>query len=366
MIKIGVIGAAGLTGRAFIDLLDESPIRKLVTLIVPFTTERSLHEKFLSCGKEWYAQLLTNEALDGLDIVIGAVSAEVMKKWIPIMLDKNIWIVDKSPAYRMDTDVPLMVPCVNGEELLSLLQKNKDEKLSIVSSPNCITGPLAVILKPIQAEFGIKKLTISTFQSVSGYGEKGPKILFHESKQQFAPLNHPDVSLDSPTTRDAFEKAIAYNILPCVGELADKNGFSDEEIKMIEEIPKILNIPAAEIEIQAFATRVPVFRGHSVSVFVETHKNLPQRQGLRRLFDQYKHVSVVDRLDIETEGEKIAKWITPIEISGDNGVWMSRIRYCNETNFGFWGTWDNMTAGAAYNALEIVLFLYKNKLLYKD
>ena len=158
MIKIGVIGAAGLTGRAFIDLLDESPIRKLVTLIVPFTTERSLHEKFLSCGKEWYAQLLTNEALDGLDIVIGAVSAEVMKKWIPIMLDKNIWIVDKSPAYRMDTDVPLMVPCVNGEELLSLLQKNKDEKLSIVSSHNCITGPLAVILKPIQAEFGIKKL----------------------------------------------------------------------------------------------------------------------------------------------------------------------------------------------------------------
>lgn len=319
---VGVVGATGLVGQTLISVLSDSvlPIElKFLTAssssigkIIPFRGKpHSVEETSIST--------LTQSC----DVVFLAVSTEIAKKWRSYLLKHHRWIIDLSSAYRMNSSIPLLVPEVNAE---ILRQDN-----GWISNPNCSTIQLVKILFPIHQQWGLQKVIVSTYQSVSGMGHAGLVRLNQEEKGQFAQKVAP----------------LHRNVIPWIGEFSDEN-ISEEETKMIGETRKILQIP--DLPIYPTAVRVPVPISHSESIYIET--NQP--------FD----LDSTKKLWRKKPGLQVSEIpIQPKDVVGSNQVYISRIRSFSSNTLLCWGVADNIRVGSAWNAFQILELLAERGLV---
>lgn len=320
--NIGVVGVTGLVGQMFLKVMEEKNIK--ADNFRFFASKKSAGKKIKFQNKEYVVEELTEESFDGLDYALFSAGGDVSRKYSPIAAAKGCTVIDNSSAFRMQKDIPLVVPEVNGEE-------TKGYK-GIVANPNCSTIQCMLPLKHLRDKYGIKRVVYSSYQAVSGSGNKGVKDMergIEGGKNEF------------------YCKNIAYNCLPLIGNIKD-NGYTDEEMKMIDETRKILSLP--ELKVTATCVRVPVWNGHGVSVNVELEKEFD----LKELKEYLK-----DKEGIEIEDDIP----TPIDVTGQDKVQVGRIRRDESLDNGinFWVVADNIRKGAASNAVQILELMLEER-----
>lgn len=320
-INLAVVGATGMVGRTFLKVLEERklPIEKYYL----FASSRSAGEKVAFMGKEYEVLELTENSFDAenIDIALFSAGGSTSLKFSPIAASKGCVVIDNSSAWRMDPNVPLIVPEVNSKEIA----KNK----GIIANPNCSTIQAVVALKPLHDKYTIKRIIYTTFQAVSGAGRQGWLDLENGLKGE-------------PPKK--FSHPIAGNVLPHI-DVFEKNGYTKEETKMINETRKILGEPS--LRITATTVRVPVFNGHSESINVEFEKQF-DLQELKDVLKQSQGIIVED--DVENN-----IYPMPINSSGKDEVFAGRIRRDEsvESGINMWVVADNIRKGAATNAVQI-------------
>lgn len=321
--NIAIVGATGLVGRKMLKVLSERNIP--VDKFLLFASPRSEGKIFVYKGKQLIVKKLEPHHFENIDFALFSVGKEVSLEYAPIAVSYGCTVVDNSSAWRMDSTVPLVVPEVNPEDLIN--------HKGIIANPNCSTIQLVVVLKPIDDNYKLKRIIVSTYQSISGAGQKGIDKLFSE-------IN--DFS-------NNIKNKIAYNIL--FHPIEDNEGFSVEELKMINETRKILHHPILPIAVTC--VRLPILGGHCESVNIETEKDF-ELQDIKALFMQNKSVVLLDSPQNDI-------YPTP-EISNDRDeVFVGRIRRDNSTKNGayLWIVADNVRKGAATNAVQIIEQLIK-------
>ena len=333
--KLAVVGATGVVGRAALKVLEEKKLP--ISEYTLFSSKRSAGAKIQLLGKEYIVKELTENSFDeGFDFAIFSAGASTSKKYAPIAAEHGCIVVDNSSAFRMDKDVPLVVPEVNTEEI----KKNK----GIIANPNCSTIQAVVPLKPLDDKYKIKRIVYSTYQAVSGAGRDGIYDLengiknFKESK---------DINIASSNSYDLkkFPYPIFNNCLPHIDIFLD-NGYTKEEMKMVNETRKILGRP--DLAITATTVRVPVFNSHSESINVEFEKELDLKD-IKDLLAQSQGITLIDDIDHE-------KYPIATQATGQDNVLVGRIRrdFSIKNGLNFWCVADNIRNGAASNAIQIV------------
>ncbi|MEM6536006.1 MAG: aspartate-semialdehyde dehydrogenase [Pseudomonadota bacterium] len=325
-LRVAVVGATGNVGRELFNIMDE---RKFPADKVHAVASRRSLGRQCSYGD----QTLSCEDLEAfdfsqVDVVLMSAGGSVSKEWAPKIAAAGAIVIDNSSAWRMDPDVPLVVPEVNGEAVLGYGKKN------IIANPNCSTAQLVVALKPLHQAAGIKRVVVSTYQSVSGAGKAAMDELWTQTKGLF--VN------DAPTPTE-FSRQIAFNVIPQIDVFMD-DGFTKEEWKMTVETKKILD---ESIALTATCVRVPVFVGHSESVNVELEDPLSVDQA-RELFREADGVVLIDNPAED-------QYVTPVESVGEWASYVSRVRKdpTVENGLAFWNVSDNLRKGAALNAVQI-------------
>lgn len=326
MYNIAIVGASGLVGGTFLKVLEERdlPIKNLYL----FASARSAGKKVIFKGKTLIIEELTENSFDkGIDIALFSAGGDISKRFAPIAREKGIIVVDNSSAWRMDENVPLVVPEVNPEEIF----KNK----GIIANPNCSTIQSVIPLKIIDDLYGIKRVVYSTYQAVSGSGIKGIEDLQRGLRGE------------DPKT---YPHSIANNCLPHI-DLFLENGYTKEEEKMINETRKILN--KKDLPITATCVRVPVLNGHSISINVELEKEVDLEK-LKTKFRETKGIILED--DVKNNIYPLAT-----EASGTDEVYVGRLRkdFSIEKGLNLWVVADNIRKGAATNAVQIAEILMK-------
>lgn len=325
--NIAIVGATGNVGCKILEILKdrEFPINKAHAL-----ASRSSVGKKISFGED---DVISVEALEGfnfnnIDIVFSCVESNIVKTYAKSAIDKGCVIIDKSSLFRQDADVPLIVPEVNSHLLSNIPAKR------IIASPNCCVIPLVTALSPLHNASKIKRIVVSTYQSVSGAGKEYMDDLYNQTKSVF--LFHEPM-------KSKFERQIAFNIIPKIDSF-NSDGDTLEEEKICLETKKILG---SDVEITATSVRVPVFIGHSLSVNVEFEKHISPEEA-EEILSEAEGVVVLER-----SGEM--KFITPTEIAGEDSVYVSRIRsdQSRPHSLNLWITADNLRKGAATNAVQI-------------
>ena len=334
--NIAVVGATGAVGREMLQTLSERnfPINNIYALASKASIGREV-----SFGDDKIIKVLPLDEFDfdKVDIALFSVGSDVAKKFAPIAGKKGCIVIDNSSCFRMDKDVPLIVPEVNPDAIKGFNKKN------IIANPNCSTIQLVVALKPIHDHFKITRVVVSTYQAVSGAGKPAMDELFTQTKGVF---------VNDQATPEQFTKKIAFNVIPHIDDFMD-DGFTKEEWKMRVETKKILD---PNINLVAQCVRVPVFIGHSEAVFLECEKDISVTK-VRSLLREADGVTVIDhRAD---EG-----YVTPIEVAGEDDVYISRIRKDPSVKNGiiFWCVGDNLRKGAALNTVQIAELLVIQKL----
>ena len=334
--KVAVVGATGAVGREMLQTLEERnfPIEE----IVPLASEKSIGKE-VSYGDKRILKVQNLETFDftGTEIALFSAGSSIATKFAPKAAKQGAVVIDNSSRWRMETDVPLIVPEVNSDALGGYSKRN------IIANPNCSTIQLVMALKPLHDVFKINRVVVSTYQSVSGAGSSGMDELFNQTRA---------VYVNDPVENHEFSKKIAFNCIPHIDTFMD-DGFTKEEWKMTAETRKILD-PA--IDVVAHCVRVPVFIGHSEAVFIETKKPIDE-QGARDVLSAFPGVIVVDHR--ESGG-----YVTPEECAGEDGVYISRLRRDPTVKNGliFWCVADNLRKGAALNAVQIAETLIENHL----
>lgn len=329
-VNVAIVGATGMVGRTFLKVLEERnfPIDNLYL----FSSARSAGSKVEFAGKEYTVEELNENSFDrDIQIALFSAGGSISEKYAPIAASKGVIVVDNSSAWRMDENVPLVVPEVNPEAV-------KEHK-GIIANPNCSTIQAMVPLKPLHDKYKIKRIVYSTYQAVSGSGVKGTKDLedgINGVPNQFYP--HP----------------IAYNCLPHI-DVFMENGYTKEEMKMINETMKILN--DYNLKITATTVRVPVVNGHSESVNVE-FENEFEIDELKNVLAGFEGLELVD--DIANN-----VYPTAFELSGRDEVFVGRIRrdFSVDSGINMWVVADNIRKGAATNAVQIAELLLKYDLV---
>ncbi len=333
--KIAVIGATGNVGREMLKTLAQRqfPISELVALASTSSVGREV-----SFGDH----VLKIKALDyfdfkGTDIALMSAGGTIAKEWAPKIAAQGCLVIDNSSAWRMDRQVPLVVPEVNPDAL-------NDIPKGIIANPNCSTAQLVVALKPLHDLFKIKRVVVSTYQSVSGAGKEGMDELFTQTRAVF---------VADPIAPGKFTKQIAFNVIPHIDVFLD-SGITKEEWKMAVETQKILD---PDIQVTATCVRVPVFLGHSESVNVEFELPVTAEKA-RAALRAAPGVMVVDK-------REDGGYVTPIECAGEDATFVSRIRKdpTIENGLNMWIVADNLRKGAALNAVQIAEVLVKRNLL---
>ncbi len=322
---VAVVGATGAVGEEMVSVLQERnfPVAELKL----FASERSEGKTMEFKGDQITVHKLTQESFKGVDIALFSAGAERSKHFAPIAVKEGTVVVDNSSAWRMDPEVPLVVPEVNPQDL--------SWHKGIIANPNCSTIQMVVALKPIHDAARIKRVVVTTFQSVSGTGKKAMDELL---KQTTALLNFKDIECN------VYPHQIAFNVLPHIDKFMD-GGYTKEELKMVNETKKIMGDDS--IKVTATTVRVPVFRGHAESVNVQTEKKLTVQQ-TRDLLNSFPGIVVVD----EPENNV---YPLPVDAAGRDEVFVGRIREEDTVEYGLnrWGVADNLRKGAALNAVQI-------------
>ena len=334
--KIAIAGATGNVGREMLDILAERrfPVSEVVALASSRSigTEVSFGDKILKC------KVLENFDISDTDLCLMSAGGAVSKEWSPRIAAQGCVVIDNSSVWRMDPDVPLIVPEVNADAITGFRKKN------IIANPNCSTAQLVVALKPLHDFAKIKRVVVSTYQSVSGAGKEAMDELFAQTRAIFVS--------DSVTTKK-FPKRIAFNVIPQI-DVFMEDGFTKEEWKMMAETKKILD---PKIRLTATCVRVPVFIGHSESVNVEFERPISVDQA-REILREAPGVLVIDK-------HEAGGYITPHEAAGEDATYVSRIREdaTVENGLAFWCVSDNLRKGAALNAIQIAEVLMNRGLI---
>ena len=320
--KLAIVGATGVVGRTALKVLEEKNLP--ISEYVLFASNKSAGKKVQFMNKEYIIQELTEHSFDeGFDFAIFSAGGETSKKYAPIAASKGCIVVDNSSAFRMDKDVPLVVPEVNPEEI-----KNNH---GIIANPNCSTIQAVIALKPLDIKYGIKRIVYSTYQAVSGAGQKG--------------LNDLENGRKGINKLEKFPYPIYNNCLPHI-DVFTENGYTKEEMKMINETRKILKKP--DLRITATTVRVPVENSHSESINIEFEKPFELSELVETL-KSFEGIIVQD--DPASEVYPIATNTT-----GHDEVFVGRIRrdFSVENGVNLWVVADNIRKGAASNAIQIV------------
>jgi len=328
-VKFGLVGATGMVGQAFLDVLSEFTDERLFEILELrlFASEQSEGKEIAFGKKKLRVGGLTPKCFDGLNFVFFSGGDEISRQWVPKAVEAGAWAIDNSSAFRMHPDILLVVPEVNGD-LLSKLRKPQ-----IIANPNCSTIQLAVALAPIKKAFGIERVTVASYQAASGAGREARDELITQTQKK-------PTSLESKH----FARSLAFNVVPQIGSF-DEFGFTSEEQKVMKETKKILR--DSRIPVSAFTVRVPVQNGHSEAVWVELPKEVSFEEMSNALSD-------APGLVFEKNSTKV-QGLTPKEISGKNSVFVGRLHQDidNPHQWLMWVVADNIRKGAAYNAVQI-------------
>ncbi len=338
--RIAVVGATGVVGQKVLQILTER--RFPVSELVPFASEHSVGKPIRFCDEELHCRALAPEAIGGFDLVFSSAGGDVSEKWMRQFADQGAIVIDKSSHYRMDDDVPLVVPEVNPEDLTGVGPGR------IISSPNCSTTQMVVALKPLHdAAGGIKRLVIATYQAVSGTGRRAVDELRAQSRAV--------IENEMIAPPQAYPHQIAFNVLPQAGSFARDSAETDEECKLRQETHKIFrNQGGGGIQISATCVRVPVENCHSEAVNVELNEPL-EPEHAKELLRHARGVKVVD----DPAG---ADYPLAIDADGKDDVFVGRIRRGdpdNECVLDLWIVADNLRKGAATNAVQIAELLHE-------
>ncbi len=328
---VAVVGATGAVGNEMIEVLEQRdfPVEKIRL----FASEKSEGKTLKFQESDISVETLKEDSFQGIDIALFSAGAERSKIWAPIAARSGCVVIDNSSQWRMDPEVPLVVPEVNAHDL-------KWHK-GIIANPNCSTIQMVVVLKPIHDVFKIKRVVVTTFQSVSGTGKKAMDELLQQTADL---LNFKDIKCN------VYPHQIAFNVLPHIDKFLE-NGYTKEEMKMVNETRKIMG--DYSIKITATTVRVPVFRGHSESINIETEKKITPQE-VREILSKAPGVIVLDAVEKNI-------YPLPVEVAGKDEVYVGRIRTDESTENGInmWVVSDNLRKGAALNAVQIAEELIK-------
>ncbi|HEX3886534.1 MAG TPA: aspartate-semialdehyde dehydrogenase [Phenylobacterium sp.] len=334
--RVAVVGATGNVGREMLNILEEVnfPVDKIHAIASrkSIGVEVNFGDQIVRCED------IEQFDFSRVDIVLMSVSGDFSRQWAARIGAAGPIVIDNSSAWRMDPDVPLVVPEVNPDDVEWADRKN------IIANPNCSTAQLVVALKPLHDRARIKRAVVSTYQSVSGAGKEGMDELFDQTKNVFV------LGATPPKT---FPKQIAFNVIPFIGAFKD-DGYTDEEHKMWNETHKILD---PDIALTVTCVRVPVMVGHSESVNLEFHEPLDEDEA-RDLLRESPGLVVIDKRDS-------TGYMTPKEAQGEFPVFVSRIRNdpTVENGLNLWVVADNLRKGAALNAVQIAELLHARGLI---
>ena len=329
--NIAIVGATGNVGRKTIEVLEQKNIS--IDNLYLLASSKSVGKKILYKGKELEVNDLTSFDFSKVKVAFFAAGGEISEKFALRAADKCL-VIDNSSKFRMDPDVPLIVPQVNSDAL-------KNIKKNIIANPNCSTAQLVIALKPLHDLFVIKRIVVSTYQSVSGGGKAPMDELIEQTKKV---LNGQKVKSKN------FTKQIAFNAIPHI-DVFSEDGYTKEELKMTNETKKILD---ENINLTATCVRLPISVSHSESVNIQFKQNFSLKQ-IRDALNNFEGCKVVDE---RSDGG----YSTPIEAEGKNETFISRIREDKtiENGLNLWIVSDNLLRGAALNSVEIAETLIKN------
>ncbi len=335
--RVAVVGATGNVGREILNILAERqfPLDEVAAVASAKSTGDVID--FGESGKELRVRNLEHFDFSGWDMALFAVGSEASKIYVPKAAEAGCTVIDNSSLYRMDPDVPLIVPEVNPDAIAGYRKKN------IIANPNCSTAQLVVALKPLHDAATIKRVVVSTYQSVSGAGKRGMDELFEESRNIF---------VGDTNEADFFTKQIAFNVIPHIDSFLE-DGSTKEEWKMMVETKKILG---SKIKLSATCVRVPVFVGHSEAVNVEFENEISAEQA-QEILREAPGVMLVDK-------REDGGYVTPIEVVGEYATYVSRVRDDPTVDNGLslWVVSDNLRKGAALNAVQIAELLGRKHL----
>jgi len=334
--RVAVVGATGNVGREMLNILAEREFP--ATEVIAIASRKSMGQEVGFGEKELKVVALDTFDFKGVDVALFAAGSKVSEDYAPKAAKAGAIVIDNASLFRMDPDVPLIVPEVNGHVLKDGIKKN------IIANPNCSTAQMLVALKPLHDVATIKRVVVSTYQSVSGSGSAAMDELFHQTRAVF---------VNDPIEKNVYPKQIAFNVIPHI-DVFLKDGSTKEEWKMVAETHKILD---PNIKLTATCVRVPVFVGHAESINIEFEKPLNDKEA-RKILREAPGCLVVDK-------REDGGYITPLECVGDFATYISRIRDDKtvENGLNIWVVSDNLRKGAALNAVQIAESLLNQGIL---
>ncbi|MBU9714499.1 aspartate-semialdehyde dehydrogenase [Evansella tamaricis] len=343
--RVAVLGATGAVGQQMLKTLErlEFPVESLL----PLSSKRSAGKKVMFKGEELTVQEATPDSFEGIELALFSAGGSVSKAMAPEAVKRGAIVVDNTSAFRMDKDVPLVVPEVNEGDL--------HDHQGIIANPNCSTIQMVVALEPIRKAYGLNKIVVSTYQAVSGAGAEAVDEMYQQSGQV---LNNEEVKPEIlPVGGDKKHYQIAYNAVPQI-DLFQENGYTFEEMKMINETKKIMHDD--ELHVAATCVRLPVETGHSESVYIEVEQEGVSVSELKELLQGAPGVTLQD--DPQEQVYPMA-----VDAAGKDDVFVGRIRHDLDNTKGFhlWVVADNLLKGAALNSVQIAFSLEKLGLLGK-
>ncbi|MFM9368765.1 aspartate-semialdehyde dehydrogenase [Streptomyces sp. Da 82-17] len=327
--RIAIVGATGAVGNTLINLIEQRGLRYRDVKLV--ASARSAGTELTVDGVAHPVHAVDEFDFSTVDLAFFSAGTEASERWVPVATAAGAVVIDNTIAFRMDPDTPLVVPQVNAHEL------DRRPKSGVIANPNCSTIPLVRLLKGVEERWGVRQAVVSTYQAASGLGHPGVEELQDASR---AALEHPGEAYPNKE----FTPSLAFNVIPKIDRFLD-TGFTLEEQKMLQESRKILGIP--HLDVTTTCVRVPVVNGHSEAVWIET-QGVVDRTELVEVLAALPEVTVHDR-------EAVREFPTPATIDDPNRVHVGRVRVNpnNPRAFWLWLVADNLTIGAALNAIQI-------------
>jgi len=335
--RVVVAGATGNVGREMVNILAERQFPADEIAVLASSRSQGDQIEYGDTGRMLKVQNIEHFDPAGWDRALFAIGSEATKVYAPKFAAAGCTVIDNSSLYRMDPDVPLIVPEVNADAIDGYTKRN------IIANPNCSTAQMVVALKPLHDAAGIKRVVVSTYQSVSGAGKVGMDELFEQSRNIF---------VGDPAEPKKFSKQIAFNVIPHIDSFLD-DGSTKEEWKMVVETKKILD---PKIKLTATCVRVPVFVGHSEAINIEFEREISAEEA-RDILRESPGIMLIDK-------QEDGGYTTPIEAAGDDATYISRVREdpTIENGLNIWCVSDNLRKGAALNAVQIAELLGRRHL----